>query len=237
MKCAFWILLVGLALMFASVGQALGTLAVDFIPGQGVWENKNELQNLTVGWVFTPQESITVTHFGVFDYQGNGLVADYPVGLWDYTTHSLIQQVDIPSGVASDMMVASADTMGVWRFQELQSSLDLTANVSYVIGALHPSFLSDTVRSPNGGNTLMSPDAKIVFDGANPGEGRGGRWAPAGGLSFPMNLDYGTDSFGANFLIADESAIIPEPSSIILFSIGIIGIVGICLRRRKRRDA
>ena len=52
----------------------------------------------TIGWQFTVNQAITITHLGLFDLGQNGLVESHNIGIWSIAGGSPLVQGTIPAG-------------------------------------------------------------------------------------------------------------------------------------------
>jgi hypothetical protein len=180
----------------------------------------------TVGnsFIVSALSDLQVTGLGVMDVASDGFLGTVQVGLWDSTGTNLL--ASITSGFS-----AGNPTVGNYRFQTLGAPVTLTANTTYLIGAL--------IGGPGNGNfetfidnsgaaaiTTTSAAATYLTLGnstfnvgaalAAPTTSGGtpiGRWGPA-------NLQF---------------AAVPEPST--YAALAGLGALGFAVLRRRRQAA
>ena len=179
-------------------------------------------QTQTQGWEFSPTVGIQVVSLGLFDGETDGLVDPHEIGLWN-TSGILLTSITIPEGVA---------TTKVDNFRYIDiPQIRLRASQNYVIGALYLGI--------QGGGTLdPDPEDRDIFFDGSPAS-----FAPeitfvdqristqqTSGLTFPTVMTSGPAILGPSFLFQA----IPEPSTYLLFAIGILGLLGIGHQDRKK---
>lgn len=168
----------------------------------------NPSQSFTTGWNFTALNPIMVTDLGYFDADGDGLLSDHEVGIFD-TTGTLLVSITVPSGMGGNL------TNG-YRMVSI-TPFSLTPG-NYVIGGA-------SLASNDGilvGNTYTTDPAIVITD---PGVGALG--AP---FVFPGQSTQGFPYAGVNFAFTET----PEPSTLLL-SFGAFAAAG--LRKRFSKQA
>ncbi len=110
-----------------------------------------------IGYYFTTATPISVTHLGVHDWEGNGLVAATPVAIYS-TVNNVLATVTVPIGSGADII--DTVTAGKEYFQALASPVILPAG-TYVIA---------NRMDGGGGETLkwsvaLTPASGITFGG------------------------------------------------------------------------
>lgn len=160
------------------------------------------------GWEFSPIENILVSALGVYDRNGDGLVFDHPVAIWNNADQSTaIASTVVPPGTMSDSSVAELG--GSWRFENINSPVTLLVGQTYTIATFYPGQLSG-----NDAKAFYSSaaTAAFVFD-ARVGFtiGRTSSSSSPSTLSFPTATTSGL-TFGPNFQFQS----VPEPSSLAL---------------------
>ena len=184
--------------LFAFCGNAVAApiSAVDFSSfttnnGDGPW---------TLGFEFSTNTDVNLTHLGSFDFNQDGFVVSHDVGLWDAAGKLLVSTT-----------VNSSDTLnGYFRYKTISSIL-LKAGESYFVGANGYGGSYDTYA-------LTAPDlttasaVNYITSAYNTGS------------SLELPSDFGNDSgyYGANFMF--EAVSVPEPISLALIALGLVGI-------------
>jgi len=212
-------------MMAALASPVLGATAFS-ITGTTI---NNEGVTFVMGYNFTPNTTIAVTHLGVYvpDYLGTPpaqALIDQEVGIFLTATQTL---------VAPSVVVTQTDTPvigttgnpgfhdGYFRYHQLPSEIVLDAGTSYAV--------IQTVRTymynHSGGQfqgLSVSPD--ITF-------GNTGRWqvSVGGNLFYPA----GTEGSGNYDSLPNFIYLVPEPASAALMGAGVM----LCLSRRIRREA
>lgn len=168
----------------------------------------------TLGWYFTALADVTVTHLGVWDHGGDGLLAAHLTGLWD-SSGTLLGSVSVQSGTAS---AASGPAIegGVFRYEAI-APISLTAGAVYTIGALFDS------------NDIFEYFPIDVTTGAEIAYGEERFGDEGAGFLFPTDTFGRWGLFGPNFLYTA----IAEPAAALLLAlaIGVLAVAGIRPRR------
>ncbi|WDE00802.1 PEP-CTERM sorting domain-containing protein [Thalassomonas actiniarum] len=206
MKKFITVLCVTLLLPLLTAHQALAsTMALGF-PDEPtdawIWPGA------TIGWEFTTSSDIQVDSLGVWDEFGDGLAEEHAVGIWGLDG-TLLTSAIVGSGT-------SATLDSSFRWVDIPSfSLDAG---SYVVGA----YFSD--NSDRGAARSSYTTASEITFNQN-------LFLYNNGFTLPTehwnNFDGG--NFGANFKFS--SAAVPEPSALLLFGLGFIGLA---LRKSKK---
>ncbi len=116
-----------------------------------------EYGGVNLGYEFTTKRAIIVTKLGAFDYQANGLADSHPVGIWAVSDPSTpLASVTVSSGTSSPLEGALIGDSG-FRYEELSSVLELSANTTYRIAAYYPTGADESMRSNAGKYIPGSP--------------------------------------------------------------------------------
>ena len=178
-------------------------LTLDGAPG---WHNN--FSNENVGFTFTTNEELYVTHLGVFDYDGNGL-SSYRVEVGIFGADGTLLGSEI---------VYSADPLDSgFRFAEVSEPFILADNTEYYAIAYLNS--SEQVAA----QSSISTDPNITF-GTNV-ESYGG---PFKFITTGLGSGWDAGFLGPNF----KTSVTPEPASCLLLLAG--GAVLVARRRGKR---
>ncbi|MEK9660314.1 MAG: hypothetical protein VW644_01015 [Alphaproteobacteria bacterium] len=81
------------------VSPALATPAIVDFQSIG-YQNNLASEQRTIGWVFTALDDIAVTHLGIWDHAGDGLLASHLTGICD-AGGALLGSTSVPSGTAA----------------------------------------------------------------------------------------------------------------------------------------
>lgn len=203
-------MVLGLVVGVAGRTEAGIAFTLDNATGQGLGNPP-----FTLGFNFTTNQAITVTHLGLFDDSLDGLVDRHEIGLWD-SGGNLLASGFIGAGTVAPLT-------NQFRYISI-APVNLTSGQQYSIGALYETG-ADALIFP-GDATNFATDPAITFDSS--------AFAFGGALSFPGG-SVGADPayFGPNFRFT-PTAVIPEPTTLAggLLAVALLG--GHWLRHRRR---
>ncbi|MBL0719437.1 DUF4082 domain-containing protein [Piscinibacter sp. Jin2] len=197
-----------------STGAAQAVVAVTDISGGNAFTTLS-FTDQTVGWQFTANDDITVTHLGFYDNSPfDPLSTTHEVGLWT------------PGGMllASTTIQTTSTLVGSFRFEAV-TPVALTAGSSYLIGgAFTLPLTADAYRIP----TARTIAPEITINGS-------ARNADAGGFGAPTIVSVGNGRFGPNFqfTVTAPPPPIPEPGTYALMGLGLVGLAGLGRLRRR----
>ncbi len=201
-------------LLGASLGSAYAAPITAISVTGGTPITDVPLAGATDGWAFQIYETIVVTHLGYYDYAGDGLSEDHEVGIFSEGGSLLFSS-----------NVTTIDTLGSDDFRYTGiTQQELVAGV-YRIGAYRATGL-DAILAPADG-----------FSSADEIEYQGGYVKGGVGLQFPDHTpasQYQPASFGPNFKFDVQA--VPEPTTLALLGIGIVGLAGTEVRRRRKKN-
>ena len=171
----------------------------------------------TVGWQFNVLSPLTVTGLEWYDAAGTGLNTAHTVGIWN-PAGTLLTSVLIPAGVAAPLD-------GMFRFVSI-TSINLPVGNGYIVGGQNFAASTDLMACGSGGPCdgllVQTVDPRLTFVNAT--------FSNPGGFTEPTFFSIAHEGFfGPSF-----SAVVPEPSSMVLLASGLIG-VGSAMRYRKQR--
>jgi hypothetical protein len=164
------------------------------------------------GWIFDVAAPITVTSLGVFDNGSDGLAVSHDVGIFDVSTHALLESTTVPSGTAGTLISG-------FRFQSVSPfQLTATETFRYAIVMTMPDGISDSqvVFASSFTTAAGITWLNSAYDGGST-------------LAFPNpDLDglLAPGIFGPNFTFTST----PEPSTFLLMGSSILGL---CSQRKR----
>lgn len=167
----------------------------------------------TVGYSFTANVDILVLALSYYDFNGDGLGAAHPVGLWN-SSHALIAQATVSSGTASPLQDS-------FRFSAIPP-IQLLAGQTYFVAGFNTGGSDLYVGEATG----FSPNSAITF-----GHGVGN--SNSSGLQFPIAAQGFDPSVFGGSLILTENAV-PEPSVLALALISVVALIAFACRRATR---
>lgn len=198
--------LIAIAVLYGVAHRATAqTAAVSIAPEAGAPAFTGNT-GTTLGWEFTAESPMLVTHLGLFDDLGNGFVQAHPVGLWD-SEGALLASVVIGPG-SEDPLIDD------FRYIEI-APVALTTGENYVVG-----YFTETFMTSDFFHLFLSD---VEFDTAITHVQARAAGPNIDDMVFPDGtIDPTTTRVGAGFLF------VPEPASIGVM----VAALAVCVRRR-----
>jgi PEP-CTERM motif len=167
----------------------------------------------TLGWSFHTNAQLTVDMLGVFASDGGGLLFSHQVAI--FQGNNVVAMVTVDSGTTDTLI-------NQFRYKPLATPVTLANNTDYTIGALYTqeNGADDDYRVTNAHNFM--PIGQITY---------GRPLYAAGDTLQPPDQFQNTAPgfFGPIFTVTG----IPEPSSLTLICIAVLGMGSYAWRRRK----
>ena len=206
MKCRF-LVLAGITMFLLGMGgQALAnTPAVNIDNSTGIGLGNPPF---TLGWKFSTNSAISVTGLGVFDDSQDGLAESHEVGIWN-SNGNLLASTTVAIGTTDPLI-------NQFRYSSI-IPITLAAGQDYFVGALWPNGVDNILYPGDVSNFSTISSISFVQNGYFAGFA----------LACPTDtVDSLPAYFGPNF----NSSAVPEPATMLLLGLGLVGLVGV---RRK----
>ena len=174
----------------------------------------SSVNDLTIGFAFSPTVNISVDGLGTLDLSPAGLQEAHPIGIWRDSDMALIASATVPSGTAGTLVSG-------YRFASIVP-VELLAGVDYRIGVYRSNGFFDFYSA---GPLTTAPEINRASDFAI--------FPSGGGLTFPSNST-GNQRYVVNFSFFTTTAV-PEPATWAIFGIG-LSVLVFAGRRRRESD-
>ena len=192
----------GLVLLHGGTARADIAVEVEFGAPDTIFPNGGT----THGWQFTVNETIEVTHLGLYDRLQNGFAIEHPVGLWDEEGTLLTSVVMSPGD--GDELIRNFRYVDIT--EDAGDGVILTAGIMYTIGFYSATFnQSDGMVLFDGFHTI---DPAIDYVGFGVSDFTNGLEMPTGRDKFDLHR------WGPNF----QFNAVPGPPAALLLGLGML---------------
>ncbi len=146
----------------------------------GTMQYTAQFKGVTGGYEFTVGDTpLIVTKLGFFDYGANGLNESHDVGIWLAGNSTALATATITTTSPLEGAIIDTDK-GQFRFEQLASTVRLSANTTYRIGAYFSSTHNDPWAQSTSAAVSCTTASQISY--GTP------RYYYSGGLSYPGDL-------------------------------------------------
>jgi hypothetical protein len=204
----------------ASSALALPMPAVEFSSAS----EYTERSDYTFGYSFKilGDTELWATHLGVYDGGVIGLEESHTVGLWELGG-PLVAQTTVPKNGTTVLE-------GHFRYVEMSAPIKLYSPGWYVVAATWSKNLDPFAYSPTG----LTEAAGLKWHKS--------AYEAGAGLQYPTNYESLVGRFGASLKVSDTDPAIesktnnpvPEPQTMLLLGLGLIGVAGFGRKRIKK---
>jgi hypothetical protein len=194
-----------------SIGFAQGALAVPIV-GATISSDGTMVDNApwNLGYSFTVMSAANVVSLGVWDDLADGLISSHRVGLWS-SGGILLTSALVPSGTAGILDAG-------FRFVDIGPLALAVGQIYYVAATFNGP--GDDTWTVDPSSLVMAP--QITYDSR--------RYQFGSALVFPDLAGSNTTGYwGGNIRLEEDTAAVPEPSSLLLVG------GGLALTRLRRR--
>ena len=168
------------AIGYAVNGQYACGQTIAIQDWSGTMQYTAQFKGVTGGYEFTVGDTpLIVTKLGFFDYGANGLNESHEVGIWLAGNTTALATATITTASPLEGSIIDTDK-GQFRFEGLASTVRLSANTTYRIGAYYSSTHNDPWAQSTSAAVSCTTASQISY--GTP------RYHYSGGLSYPGDL-------------------------------------------------